>query len=446
MTQPIRLSGNLSVAGVVMITASNVTPASSIFVIAPLAIASAGSGALLSFILAAVIATCVAFCYAELGAAYPSAGGEYVIAREVFGPLWGVQTYLYALGSSLFIPAVLAVGAIPYLNSALGTHLPATTTGAVTVLVGGICALLNIRANALITGVFLLLEILVLLIVGWLGFTHPHQSPAIFIHPQMPDASGSLIAVTLPVIVAMVGTALFAYNGYGSAISMAEDMAEQGRPMVRAVMYTLLLVVVVELIPFAALMLGAPSLAALTAQADPISYVLSELGGPGLSRLSAGVIYLAVFNAIIATVTQFSRVIFSSGRDGFWLPGINRALSAISARNGTPWVATVFFSLISALLAFDSRLEELTSFTVLLLLLIYLVLAVAVLFSRRRPVHHPWRMPLWPLPALVVIAACFYVLGSLLAETSWRDYLVVGGLIVVGFALNRWHRRQSAPL
>ena len=104
--------GNLSVLDVVMITASGVTPASSIFVIAPLAIANAGSGAFLSFLIAACVAAAIALCYAELGAAHPSAGGEYSIIKRLFGTLCGLQTYLFILSASLFVPAVLATGAV----------------------------------------------------------------------------------------------------------------------------------------------------------------------------------------------------------------------------------------------------------------------------------------------------------------------------------------------
>lgn len=83
--------GNLSVLDVVMITASGVTPASSIFVIAPLAIANAGSGAFLSFLIAACVAAAIALCYAELGAAHPSAGGEYSIIKRLFGTCAGCR-------------------------------------------------------------------------------------------------------------------------------------------------------------------------------------------------------------------------------------------------------------------------------------------------------------------------------------------------------------------
>ena len=52
---PRALSQTLSVRDAVMITVSGVTPASSIFVIAPFAIQQAGSGAVLSFLLGGVL-------------------------------------------------------------------------------------------------------------------------------------------------------------------------------------------------------------------------------------------------------------------------------------------------------------------------------------------------------------------------------------------------------
>ncbi|MGP2693828.1 APC family permease [Serratia nevei] len=439
--------GNLSVLDVVMITASGVTPASSIFVIAPLAIASAGSGAFLSFLIAACVAAAIALCYAELGAAHPSAGGEYSIIKRLFGTLCGLQTYLFILSASLFVPAVLATGAVPYLNTALGTQFDASTAGMLTVLVGGICAIFNIKANALLTGAFLVVEVAVLALIAWLGFSHPHQSTEILTAPVMLDAQGSLAPVSLPLIVAMVGVALFSYNGYGAAVYMAEDMREQGRPMAIAIMLTLVIVVLVELVPFTALLIGSPSLTEMAKQADPVGYVVTQLGGPTLARVVSGAIYLSVFNAIIAIVAQFSRMMFASGRDGFWLPTFNRVLKIIHPRFGTPWIATLLFGVPSALLAFCSDLESLTSFTVILLLLVYIIMAVAALISRRRRhFHHPYLMPLWPLPVVVALLCCLYVLWTILIASSLKDFIIIAGIIGFGLALNHLRGRQTAPL
>lgn len=68
------LKPTLSVFDVVAITVSAVTPASSVFVIAPFAIQQAGSGVFLAFVMAGLLALMFAFCYAELGRAHNSAG------------------------------------------------------------------------------------------------------------------------------------------------------------------------------------------------------------------------------------------------------------------------------------------------------------------------------------------------------------------------------------
>jgi amino acid transporter len=442
-----KFKGNLSVLDVVMITASGVTPASSIFVIAPLAIASAGSGAFISFLIAAFIAATIALCYAELGAAHPSAGGEYSIIKRLFGTLCGLQTYLFILSAALFVPAVLATGAVPYLNTALGTQFDASTAGMITILIGGACAIFNIKANALLTGTFLVVEIAVLGLIAWLGFSNPHQSADILTAPVMLNPEGVLSPVSVPLIVAMVGVALFSYNGYGAAVYMAEDMREQGKPMATAIMLTLVIVVLVELLPFTALLIGAPSLVEMAKQADPVGYVVSQLGGPTLARVVSGAIYLSVFNAIIAIVAQFSRMMFSSGRDGFWLPQVNRALKKIHPRFGTPWIATLLFGIPSALLAFCSNLGDLTSFTVILLLLVYIIMAIAALISRRRVhFHHPYLMPLWPLPVVIALLGCLYVLWTILIASSLKDFIIIAGILCFGLVLSYMHTRQTVPL
>ncbi|CAI0992736.1 APC family permease [Serratia grimesii] len=442
-----KFKGNLSVLDVVMITASGVTPASSIFVIAPLAIASAGSGAFISFLIAAFIAATIALCYAELGAAHPSAGGEYSIIKRLFGTLCGLQTYLFILSAALFVPAVLATGAVPYLNTALGTQFDASTAGMITILIGGACAIFNIKANALLTGTFLVVEIAVLGLIAWLGFSNPHQSADILTAPVMLNPEGVLAPVSVPLIVAMVGVALFSYNGYGAAVYMAEDMREQGKPMATAIMLTLVIVVLVELLPFTALLIGAPSLVEMAKQADPVGYVVSQLGGPTLARVVSGAIYLSVFNAIIAIVAQFSRMMFSSGRDGFWLPQVNRALKKIHPRFGTPWIATLLFGIPSALLAFCSNLGDLTSFTVILLLLVYIIMSIAALISRRRlHFHHPYLMPLWPLPVVIALLGCLYVLWTILIASSLKDFIIIAGILCFGLVLSYMHTRQTVPL
>ncbi|KWB67605.1 APC family permease [Burkholderia ubonensis] len=444
---PCALAQTLSVRDAVMITVSGVTPASSIFVIAPFAIQQAGSGAVLSFLLGGVLAFAFALCYAELSAAHRSAGGEYVMAKRVFGTLPGYLTFIAVLSVSVFIPAVLASGAAPYLNDALGTHFGNQSVALAIVLLGYVLGMLNIKTNAWITGAFLVVEIGVLMLIAGLGFGAPHRGADALIHPVV-ASGGALLPATAAAIVPAIGTAIFCYNGFGSAVFLAEDLRGGNRNVAKAVLYSLIVILFVELVPLAAIVLGAPSLAELSKSADPIGYVVSALSSPAVSRVVSGGIFLSVFNAIIAIVITMGRLLYSSGRHALWSRSCNRAFSAIHPRLESPWLATLALAAPSAGLVFVSSLDELTAFTVDLLLLVYLVVGLAALASRfvRRDVEHHYRMPFWPVTPLVAVAGAAYTLYTTLATSAKpTDLYIIAGLFFVALAMYAmWARHSDA--
>ena len=397
------LKPTLNVFDVVAITVSAVTPASSVFVIAPFAIQQAGSGVFLAFVMAALLALMFAFCYAELGRAHNSAGGEYVYAKRVFGGMAGYATFLTVLVMLLFIPPVLATGAATYLNNALGTKFDSQTVALVIVVI---------------------------------GFGNPVQPASVLFQPQIVE-NGVLHLAPWALVIGAVGIGLFSYNGYGSGVLLAEDMKCGGKGVHKAVLWSLGLVVVIELIPITALLIGAPSLSAMISSPDPIGYLLTSHGNETLSRLVSAGIFLSVFNAIVAIVIQIGRVVFSSGRDALWTPSINKLFTRIHPRWDSPWLATLFLAIPSALLSFSSNLADLTSFSVLLIILVYLVVALSALMSRvlLRDREHPYRMPLWPLPALLAVLGAGYLLVTLILEASVRDIMIIIGLLALSVIL-----------
>ena len=210
----------------------------------------------------------------------------------MFGTLPGYLTFITVLSVSVFIPAVLASGAAPYLNNALGTHFSNQSVALTIVLLSYLLGMLNIKTNAWITGAFLVVEIGVLMLIAGLGFGSPHRGADALIAPVV--ASGNaLVPATLAAIVPAIGTAIFCYNGFGSAAYLAEDLRGGNRNVAKAVIYSLV-ILVVELIPLTAIVLGAPSLTELTKSADPIGYVVRSLSNPAVSRVVSGGIFLSV--------------------------------------------------------------------------------------------------------------------------------------------------------
>jgi len=438
------LKRTLGTVDVVAITVSAVTPASSVFVIAPFAIQQAGSGAFLAFVLAAVLALMYACCYSELGCAHRSAGADYVYAKRVFGGVAGYAMFFVSMLSMPILPPLLATGAATYLNVALGTQFDTHIVALAIVAASFALGVLNIKLNAWVTGLFLLLEVAVLLVIVVLGFGNAQQPMSVLLQPQLME-NGVLSATPMALVFAAVGTALFSYNGFAGAVIMVEDMKCGGRTVHKAVLWSLLLVVVIELMPVVALLIGEPSLAELIASKDPIGYVLSSLGNETLVRLVSAGIFLSVFNAVIAIVIQMGRIVFSTGRDQLWTPALNSIFTRIHPRWESPWLATLALAAPAILLSLTSNLAQMTSFTVLLLVITYLVSSLAAVFSRvlRSDVEHSHRMPLWPLPALLAVIGSGYLLSAIAMEASPQDFLIIAGLLAVSVIFYAAHGKFS---
>src|SRR5215211_4971459 len=165
----------MGVSGALFLTLSAETPASSVFVIIPGVIAAAGSGALLSMLIAGVVALCMALTYGELGSTFPSAGGEYAIVGQILGPVAGFATLGINLFNLLLSCAVLSLGVAYYLSAVFPEPAPRATALIALALATGL-GVLNIRSSAAVTGAFLLVELVALGLVTALGVSHSTRS------------------------------------------------------------------------------------------------------------------------------------------------------------------------------------------------------------------------------------------------------------------------------
>jgi amino acid transporter len=408
-----RLQGKLSVLAVAAITISFITPTASVFIIAPVAFSTAGTAAFLSFVVGAVIALGLAFCYAELGSAMPFSGGEYLFLSKVISPSVGFVTLILWLCQGIFGITAISLGAAAYLEPILpgaGPHLVAV------ILIGlaTAIALLQVRRGAAFTAAFLILELLAVLVVSVLGFAHAHNSVSLLTSPKMFPATGGSVAAATGVIFTGVTFALYSFNGYGSAVYFAEETGGSSRRVARAVILSLAVAVVAELVPITALILGAPSLTGLSNSSSPVTEMIEHYASSGLANVVSVIVALAVFNSVIAAVMGFARIIYSAGRDGAWPGPLNRVLSSVLARTHAPVGATVVLGVGCMILAGVSDVATTVTFTGVLVGVIFFLVAAAALCSRvfDRPPERPYKMPIWPLPALVGAGGTVYVLAK----------------------------------
>ncbi|RYY11465.1 MAG: amino acid permease, partial [Alphaproteobacteria bacterium] len=222
---PPSLVRNLGVTGVLLLTLSVATPASSVFVIVPGMLQVAGTGAVWAMLLAGVVCVATAFVYAELSSAWPVTGGEYVAVAHTLGPMAGFVMLGVNVFNNLFFPPVAGLGISAVLSS-IYPGLPQVPIAVAVVAGSTLVALLQIRVNAWVTGVFLAVEVLALLAIVALGFADAVRPVTEFLtHPVMPAAS-SLIPASPAAIGLATSIAIFALNGYGAAVYFGEERLE----------------------------------------------------------------------------------------------------------------------------------------------------------------------------------------------------------------------------
>ncbi|MFE1764145.1 APC family permease [Streptomyces angustmyceticus] len=419
-----RLTRSIGVVGGTLLTLSCLTPASSLFVIVPDSFASLGTGTALTIAVAALLCIGVAFTYSELGTLIPSSGGEYAMVGTLMGRLAGWLVFVLSLIVVMIVPPIIALGTADYLAPIV--HLDPQWTAAAVMLLATAMGLLDLRANAWITGIFLVLEVVACAVVAFLGFTHTQRSASVLVHPVIDAGHGHSTAVTAGLIVTGLATALFILQGFSTAVYLAEEMDNPRRNVSRTVLWTLGIGAAVVLIPVVAITLGAPDLKTLGA--GDVAGMVQGWSNSGTGTFVSLCIALAIINAAIVMVIQNSRVVFSSARDAAWPTAVNRVFSHVGRRFGSPWAATLAVGVPGAALCFVN-LDTLSEVTGVAVAAMYVFVALGALVSRRGDHKHrlAWRMPLWPaIPALLIL-----VLAWVLYQQSATSLVITGAIVAV---------------
>ncbi|TKA10811.1 APC family permease [Actinacidiphila oryziradicis] len=421
---PKALTRSIGVVGGTLLTLSCLTPASSLFVIVPPLFADLGTGTALTIVIAALLCIGVAFCYSELGTLIPSAGGEYAMVGTLVGRLAGWVVFVLSLIVVMIVPPIIALGTGEYLQPIV--HLNGQAAGAGVMLLATVMGLLDLRANAWITGIFLCLEVIAAGMVAFLGFSHSSRPVSTLIHPVTAAGHGTTSVVTTGTIIAGLAIALFVLQGFSTAVYLSEEMENPRRNVSRTVLWTLGIGALVVIVPTIAITLGAPDMRTLAE--GNLSALVQGWSNSAVGTFISLCIALAIINAGIVMVIQNSRILYASARDRAWPTPVNRAFGTLGRRFGSPWIATLAVGVPGAVLCFVP-VETLSGVTGVAVAAMYIVVAVAALAARRG--HHgkraAWRMPLWPAVPVVLIAVLAYVL----TQQTVRDLVVTGGIVAL---------------
>lgn len=422
----------LKPGGVLLLVLSAVSPVLSVFVGGSAVLHLAGSGAALAFLVGGVLAALFALLYAELGARVPGAGGVYPGLAALLGPGVAHGYMFMTLVTAMPLIAFSALGLAGYLR-VIWPGLPTLPVALAGLALAAAIAVLNIRTSALVVGIFLGVELLALAILVWVAASAAQAPLASVLLP--PDFHWNNFGIA-----ALGG--LFWCGGAVYALYFVEEMDGGGPALGPVVAQAGVISALVIALPMLLLVPAMDMMPGLYDAETPIAAFLEARASPAVAQaVSAGVI-AAVFNAMIATIMAFARLVLGMGRDGV-LPGrLGWLATRVSRRFHAPWGATLLVTLASAAaIGLGERwLLILTSGNVA----DYVLIALALLLARRRAEPTIWAAPGHPALPLLAILVTLWAVQSFWfdAETGRPSLLLIGGTFIAAWAV--WHLRRAA--
>jgi len=392
------------------------------------------------------VALAGAFCFAELGARMPRAGGGYVYLRQAFGPL---PAFLYgwtlllviATGATAAVAVTFARYAIPLLGLSAGAERP-LAVGAIALV-----ALLNyvgVRPAAYTQNAFAVLKLAALAVVIVAGLAVVPANPS-FPPPFVPGGRGD---VGLWGVGAAVGTALvpvlFTYGGWQQTNFIAEEIVDPARTLPRALLLGVGIVATVYVLANGAYVraLGA---AGLAASAAPAADTLDAVWGVTGRRVISAGIAASTFGFLSLVLLVTPRVFQAMAADGLFF----RAVARLHPHHRTPATAIAIQAGWAIVLTLTGTYAQLLDYVVFGDW-IFFGLAAATLFVYRAhegPADRGagFRVPAYRLVAGFFVASAVYVVVSAIvagpANAAKGAVLIGAGIPVYGY----WSRWRGRP-
>ena len=451
------------------------------FITLPLIVsAMGGPQAILGWILGAIFAMCDGLVWAELGAAMPGSGGSYRYLKEIYGPrsFGRLISFLFIWQLSFSAPLSIASGCIglsqyagyfwPGLEHTYFAHngsvsLPLlgalqvnwlVTSG--TFLAVGMCFFAVLLLYRRITSIGKLSKLLwlgVMVTMGWIifaGLTHFNARRAF----SFPPGAFTLSREFFHGLAAGMLIAAYDYWGYYNVCFLGDEVKDPGKTIPRALLLSILLVACLYIVMNISILAVVPwQQVVRVGQASSGLYIVSVFMqmtyGAWAARVVTGLIMWTAFASVFSLMLGYSRVPYAAALDGNYF----RVFGRIHPTYRFPYVSLVALGSVAAVFCFLRLADVIAALVVIRIMLQFLVQAIGVIVLRiRRPdLPRPFRMWLYPLPALLASFGFLFILvkrPNPYKEVRYAAVILIVGVIVYlvrAWRNGEWPFGESAP-
>jgi APA family basic amino acid/polyamine antiporter len=443
------------------------------FITMPLVLAAMGGPqALLGWIVGALFAICDGLGTAELGAALPGSGGSYTYLREIYGPhKWGrLISFLFIWQVSFSAPLSIATGCLglvgyaayywPGLQHVYAAHSAALQipwAGALqvswvvtrgTALAIAVCAFAVFLLYRRITAIGRLSKILwfgVMGTIGWIifaGLTHFNAAQAF----DFPPGAFTLSRNFFTGLGGALLVATYDYWGYYNVCFLGDEIKDPTRNIPRALLLSIGLVACLYLMMNLCILAVVPWREMLQAGRNNsglyvVSLFMQRVYGAWAARLVTGLVIVAAFASVFSLMLGYSRVPYAAARDGNYF----RVFAKLHPEHRFPHISLLALGVVAAAFCFLQLKDAIAALVVIRIVVQFIVQAAGVIVLRvRQPdLPRPFRMWLYPLPALIAIAGFLFILfnrENALREVRYAVVILLVGIVI--YMIRAWRGRE----
>jgi len=376
--------------------------------------AMGGPHILYAWAFGAVLALCDGLVYAELGAALPGSGGPYVYLREAYRPfgLGRLAAFVFIFQVMLVAPLSIAGGAVGFADY-LGFYWKTMGPVQHNVVAAALCVVVTAllyRDIASIGRLAVLMLIIVLATVGWVivaGVVNASWSQAFDFPPEARRFDATLVRA----IGAAGLLAMYNYGGYNNVCNIGDELREPHRTMPRAIVLSIVVVVALYVVMSTVVLGVVPWREAEQTRTIASLFIARTFSDPAAGQTAAlamtVLILIVTASSLYAVVLGYSRIPYAAARDGQFFEVFGR----LHPTKRFPHISLLTIGAVAIPFCFFT-LGQLVSWLILVQILVQFVWQCAgvILLRRYRPdIVKPFRMWLYPLPAIVSLAMWIYI-------------------------------------
>ena len=438
MSDQPKLKRVLSLLDATMINAGGII-GSGIFMV-PAAVAMFTGSASLFFmvwIAGGIVSLFGALSVAELGAAMPRAGGQYVYLSEAYGPVWG---YLYGWSAIAVIntASIAAVGVAfsEYLRFFFPiTDISIKSIAVTTIVLLTIINILDVKSGARFQNLFTISKlgaIFGIIILGLVMEGGSNQN----LNPIFSDQSFTKLVG--PLGLAMVSV-LWTFDGWIFITYVAGEVKNPGRNIPLSLIFCMLIVVSIYLLLNYVLIytLGFTGMNGSDLVVSDAAFVF--LGNKGAAIVTL-IILISLIGANNGFVLTSARINYAMAKDKLFF----HQASQIHPRFKSPANALIIQCVWACLLTFTGTFNQLITYIIFASWIFYGMSAGAVIILRNKKpdMERPYKTPVYPwIPIIFILFAIFLTINTIMEAP--RDAAIGAGIILAGLPMYYYWKKND---